>query len=152
MNAFNPTTLAWRRFSKGLPPTVTSVNEAINVGLRSFEQWRTCLETANHHAERINRHVHRRAARVKPDNVARRTLRVLEDGQPHIADAISRTLGVHADVVRRTLKAFHQRRWVTTSQTYTRDQPRAFVITELGRAALEQQTSGGAHGSPTSSR
>jgi hypothetical protein len=134
----NPTALAWQRFSRGLPTEIQSVNAALESGWRSFEQWRTCLDTANRHTERINRHVHRRAAGVKLDNVPNRTLSLLSDGRPHIAEPMSRELDVHVDVVRRALKTFHKRGWVTTSPTYTRDQPRVFVITALGQSALER--------------
>ena len=47
------TQMAWRRFSKGLPPEAQSVSDAIGLGMRSLAQWRTCLESAKHHASRI---------------------------------------------------------------------------------------------------
>lgn len=134
----NPSALAWRRFSCGLPEGVDSVECALASGLRSFGQWRTCLDTANRQAERVNRHVHRRAAISKPDNVGWRSLGRLSGGTAMNAEAISRQLGVHVDVVRRTLKTFRERGWVSSLEAYSRDQPRTFTITNLGRAALER--------------
>ena len=134
----NATALAWRRFSRGLPDHVDSVERALELGLRSFEQWHTCLETANHFVWRVNSHVHRRAAGSSPENAAWRSLRLLSSSKPLTAESISLTLGVHVDVVRRALKTFRERGWVTASETYTKYQPRAFQITGLGHQALER--------------
>ena len=134
----NPSALAWRRFARGLPNEVDSVERALESGLRSFRQWRTCLDTANRHAERVNRHLHRRAAHSKPDNVAWRSLELLFRDQGRTAEIIARKLEVHPDVVRRALKTFRERGWVAASATYTRDQPRVFTITEFGRSALSR--------------
>ena len=134
----NASALAWRRFSRGLPDGVDSVEKALETGLRSFEQWRTCLETANHFAWRVNSHVHRRAAGSNPENVFWRSLRLLSTGEMLTAEAMARTLGVHVDVVRRATKLFRKRSWVTTSETYSKFQAREFSITAIGLAALER--------------
>ena len=47
------TQMAWRRFSRGLPCEVDSVERALELRLRSLAQWQTCLESAKHHASRI---------------------------------------------------------------------------------------------------
>jgi hypothetical protein len=132
----NASALAWRRFSRGLPEEVNSVEQALEAGLRSFEQWRTCLETANHFAWRVNSHVHRRAAGSSPENVFWRSLRLLSTGEALTAEAMARTLEVHVDVVRRAAKMFRKRGWVTTSETYSKFQAREFAITTLGLEAL----------------
>ena len=134
----NASTLAWRRFSRGLPEEVQSVEQALEAGLRSFEQWRTCLETANHFAWRVNRHVHRRAAGSSPENVFWRSLRLLSTGETLTAEAMGRTLEVHVDVVRRAMKIFRKRGWVLANSTYSKFQARAFSITALGLEALER--------------
>ena len=134
----NASALAWRRFSRGLPDGVDSVEKALETGLRSFEQWRTCLETANHFAWRVNSHVHRRAAGSNPENVFWRSLRLLSTGEMLTAEAMARTLGVHVDVVRRATKLFRKRSWVTTSETYTKFQAREFSITALGLEAIKR--------------
>jgi hypothetical protein len=134
----NASALAWQRFSRGLPNDVTSVEQALETGLRSFEQWRTCLETANHFAWRVNSHVHRRAAGSSPKNVLWRSLRLLSTGEALTAEAMSRTLEVHVDVVRRATKVFRKRAWVSTSSTYSKFQAREFSITALGIEALER--------------
>jgi hypothetical protein len=134
----NASVLAWRRFSRGLPEEVNSVEQALETGLRSFEQWRTCLESANHFAWRVNSHVHRRAAGSSPENVFWRSLRLLSTGEALTAETMSRTLEVHVDVVRRAAKIFRKRGWVTASSTYTKFQAREFSITALGLEALER--------------
>ena len=134
------TQMAWRRFSRGLPCEVDSVERALELRLRSFEQWRTCLDTANRQAERINRHTHRRAAGLNLDNVGWRSLRMLATGEPFTAEVIARSLHVHVDVVRRGLKSFRERGWLSSSKSYTREQPRVFEITKLGRLALERSS------------
>ena len=140
MSRLNPSALAWRRFSRGLPDGVDSVEKVLEAGLRSFEQWRTCLETANHFAWRVNSHVHRRAAGSSPENVFWRSLRLLSTGETLTAEAMGRTLEVHVDVVRRATKIFRKRNWVSTSRTYTKFQARGFSITPLGLEALERRT------------
>jgi hypothetical protein len=45
---------------------------------------------------------------------------------------------VHVDVVRRAMKTFRGKGWVTANATYTKEQPRVFTITELGLIALER--------------
>lgn len=134
----NPSALAWRRFSRGLPEGVDSVEQALETGLRCFEQWRACLETANHFAWRVNSHVHRRAAGSSPENVPWRSLRLLLSGGTLTAEMISRRLDVHVDVARRAMKSFREKGWVSSSESYTKDQPREFTITSLGRSALER--------------
>lgn len=136
----NASALAWRRFSRGLPDGVDSVEKALEAGLRSFEQWRTCLETANHFAWRVNCHVHRRAAGSSPENVFWRSLRLLSTGETLTAAAMGRTLEVHVDVVRRAMKTLRKRGWVAANSTYTKFQARAFSITALGLEALERGT------------
>ena len=136
----NASALAWRRFSRGLPDGVDSVEKALEAGLRSFEQWRTCLETANHFAWRVNSHVHRRAAGSSPENVFWRSLRLLSTGETLMAEAMACTLEVHVDVVRRAMKTMRKRGWVTTSETYTKFQAREFSITALGLEAIERGT------------
>ncbi|NJK45451.1 MAG: winged helix-turn-helix transcriptional regulator [Pleurocapsa sp. SU_196_0] len=138
MKLESPTQFAWRRFSRGLPESVSSVEDALKTGQRSFAQWRACLETANHLAARVHSHVHRRGAGSSPQNVAWRSLRFLSDGESRTATEISRQLRVHPDVVRRALKRFRERGWVTSSQRYSRDEPRTFTVTVLGLAALER--------------
>ena len=140
MSRLNPSALAWRRFSRGLPDGVDSVEKALEAGRRSFEQWRTCLETANHFAWRVNSHVHRRAAGSNPENVFWRSLRLLSTGETLTAEAMGRTLEVHVDVVRRATKIFRKRNWVSTSRTYSKFQARGFSITPLGLEALERST------------
>ena len=134
----NASALAWRRFSRGLPDGVDSVEKALEAGLRSFEQWRTCLETANHFAWRVNSHVHRRAAGSSPKNVFWRSLRLLSTGETLTAVAMARTLEVHVDVVRRAAKMFRKRGWVFTSSTYSKFQAREFSITALGLEAIKR--------------
>jgi hypothetical protein len=134
----NASAMAWKRFSRGLPDGVDSVEKALEAGLRSFEQWRTCLETANHFAWRVNSHVHRRAAGSSPENVFWRSLRLLSTGETLTAEAMGRTLEVHVDVVRRAAKMFRKRNWVSTSSTYSKFQAREFSITSLGLDALER--------------
>ena len=140
MSRLNPSALAWQRFSRGLPDGVDSVEKALEAGLRSFEQWRTCLETANHFAWRVNSHVHRRAAGSNPENVFWRSLRLLSTGETLTAEAMGRRLEVHVDVVRRATKIFRKRNWVSTSRIYTKFQARGFSITSLGLEALERST------------
>lgn len=137
-SGINAVALAWRRFARGLPSEVNSVERALETGLRSFSQWRTCLDTANRQAARVNRHVHRRAAPTKPDNVGWRSLTLLAKTEPRTAEGIARALEVHPDVVRRALKTFRERGWVAASATYTRDEPRTFTITALGRSVLDR--------------
>jgi hypothetical protein len=134
----NASAIAWKRFSRGLPEDINSVEQALETGLRSFEQWRTCLETANHFAWRVNSHVHRRAAGSSPENVFWRSLRLLSTGEALTAEAMARTLEVHVDVVRRAAKMFRKRGWVSTSTTYSKFQAREFSITALGLEALER--------------
>jgi hypothetical protein len=136
----NASALAWRRFSRGLPEEVNSVEQALEAGLRSFEQWRTCLETANHFAWRVSSHVHRRAAGSSPENVFWRSLRLLSTAETLTAETMGRILEVHVDVVRRATKLFRKRGWVTTSETYSKFQARVFSITALGLEALERGT------------
>jgi hypothetical protein len=138
MTALNPAAMAWQRFSRGLPEEVRSVEAALVRGLRSFEQWRTCLDTANHLAARINVNIHRRAAGSSPVNVPWRSLKRLANGESLTAEAISKILKVHVDVVRRAMKTFRGKGWVTANATYTKEQPRVFTITELGLSALER--------------
>ena len=135
-SGINAVGLAWRRFARGLPSEINSVEQALETGLRSFSQWRTCLDTAQRQADRVNRHAHRRAAPTKPDNVGWRSLALLAKTEPRTAEGIARALEVHPDVVRRTLKTFRERGWVAANATYTRDEPRAFTITALGRGVL----------------
>ena len=130
------TQMAWRRFARGLPASITSVEDAIGSGARTFTQWRTCLDTANHFARRVNSHVHRRAIGSSPENVAWSSLRLLAGGQSLTADDISRVLDVHVDVVRRALKSFRARGWVQANPTYTKFAPRVFSITPQGSSAL----------------
>ena len=139
----NAVALAWRRFARGLPTEVNSVERALETGLRSFSQWRVCLDTANRQAERVNRHMHRRAAPTKPDNIGWRSLTLLSMTEPRTAEGIARALEVHPDVVRRALKIFRERGWVAASATYTRDEPRAFTITALGCSVLARHNAAG---------
>ncbi len=138
MTALNPAAMAWQRFSRGLPEEVRSVEMALLGGLRSFEQWRTCLDTANHLAARININIHRRAAGSSPVNVPWRSLKLLANGESMTAETISKMLEVHVDVVRRAMKTFRGKNWVTANATYTKEQPRVFTITALGQSALER--------------
>lgn len=138
MTAFNPTTMAWQRFSRGLPEAIQSVDQALETGWRSFEQWRSCLDAANHLAARINSNMHRRAAGSHPDNVPWRSLKLLSSGEKLTCEVMSKTLEVHVDVVRRAMKAFRAKGWVATTATYTKEQARIFTITEQGQAALER--------------
>ena len=138
MTTFNPTAMAWQRFSRGLPEVIQSVDQALESGLRSFEQWRSCLDTANHLAGRINSNMHRRAAGSHPDNVPWRSLKLLLSGEKLTCEAMSKTLEVHVDVVRRAMKAFRAKGWVATTATYTKEQARIFTITEQGLAALKR--------------
>ena len=142
-SSVNAVALAWRRFVRGLPTEINSVERALETGLRSFSQWRTCLDTAQRHAERVNRHMHRRAAPTKPDNVGWRSLTLLAKTESRTAEGIARALEVHPDVVRRALKTFRERGWVASSATYTRDEPRAFTITALGRGVLARHHAAG---------
>ncbi len=131
---------AWRRFSRGLPPGVSSVEDALKTDRRSFAQWTACLDAANHFASRVKRNVHRRGAGgVRPESVAWRALKLLSSGQSLTAEQIARRIGrPHVDVVRRKLKRFGSRGFVTTSPTYTKFEPRRFTITARGRWALGQ--------------
>ena len=138
MTTFNPTSMAWQRFSRGLPETIQSVDQALESGLRCFEQWRTCLDAANHLAARINSNMHRRAAGSHPDNVPWRSLKLLSSGERLTCEVLSKTLQVHVDVVRRAMKAFRAKGWVATTATYTKEQARIFTITAQGLAALER--------------
>ena len=138
-NTVNPTQLAWQRFSRGLPSSITSVEQALETGSRTFEQWRICLDTANHFAARVYSNVHRRGMGDRSDKIAWRALRLLSSGRNLTAETLSLELGgVHVDVVRRAMKTFREKAWVVSSDSYTKFDPRRFQITELGRMALER--------------
>jgi predicted MarR family transcription regulator len=139
----NAARLAWRRFARGLPPDVNSVERALETRLRVYAQWRTCLDTATRHVERANRHLHRRAARTKPNNVPWRSLAFVARQPNCTAETVARGLEVHPDVVRRALKRFRHRGWVAAARTYTRDAPRTYTITALGQGALERHRADG---------
>jgi hypothetical protein len=134
-----PAQFAWRRFSRGLPSGVDSVESALKTQHRTFTQWTACLDAANHFALRVKRNVHRRGAGGShPESVAWRALQLLSSGQALTAEEIARRIGKpHVDVVRRGLKKFHSRGFVTTSPTYTKFEPRRFILTARGRWALE---------------
>jgi hypothetical protein len=138
-NTVNPSHLAWQRFSRGLPENITSVEIALETNHRTFEQWRICLDTANHFAARVYSNVHRRGMGDRPNKIAWRALRALSSGQNLTAEELRLALGgVHVDVVRRAMKTFREKNWVTSSEKYTKFDPRRFEITELGRMALQR--------------
>jgi SOS-response transcriptional repressor LexA len=119
---------------------VVSVEDALETDRRTFAQWTACLDAANHFALRVKRNVHRRGAGgSRPESVAWRALKLLSNGQSLTAEQIARRIGrPHVDVVRRKLKRFRSRGFVTTSPTYSRFEPRRFTITARGRWALGQ--------------
>jgi hypothetical protein len=138
-NTVNPAQLAWQRFSRGLPANITSVEIALETNHRTFEQWRICLDTANHFAARVYSNVHRRGMGDRPNKIAWRALRTLSSGQKLTAEELRLALGgVHVDVVRRAMKTFREKNWVISSETYTKFDPRRFEITDLGRMALQR--------------
>ena len=131
---------AWRRFSKGLPTRVQSVEEALATGQRSFAQWLACLDAANHYAERAHASQRRRGAiGSRRDRVAWRSLAQLSRGEALTAGEIADRIGKpHVDVVRRGLKKFLHRRFVIASRPTAHLEARRFSITPLGKAILEQ--------------
>ena len=138
-NTVNASQLAWQRFSRGLPANITSVEIALETNHRTYEQWRICLDTANHFAARVYSNVHRRGMGDRPNKIAWRALRTLSSGQKLTAEELRLALGgVHVDVVRRAMKTFREKNWVISSETYTKFDPRRFEITELGRLALQR--------------
>ena len=134
------TQMAWRRFSRGLPPEAQSVSDAIGLGMRSLSQWQTCLESAKHHASRINRNIHRRGAgRPHLNSVAWRSLKLLSNGAALTAEEITHQIGrPHVDVVRRGLSRFGKRGLVVANPGKTKREPRRFSITRQGRSVLKQ--------------
>ena len=130
---------AWRRFSRGLPAWVQSVEDALGTGQRSFAQWLACLDAANHYAERAHGSRQRRSAiGSRREGVAWRSLAQLSSGEALTAEQIADRIGKpHVDVVRRGLKKFLRRRFVIASRPTAHLEARRFSITPLGQAILE---------------
>jgi hypothetical protein len=131
--------LAWRRFSRGLPSHVQSVEDALETGERCFTQWLACLASANHWSDRVHRSKHRRGS-IDPrrKNVARRSLKLLSGGESLTAEQIAARIGKpHVDVVRRGLKKFLARGLVVARAANTPFEPRHFCITPRGKAVLK---------------
>jgi hypothetical protein len=128
---------AQQRFLRGL--LCTSVAEALSSGLRTFEQWNACLDSARVHLRRVDANHRRRRIPTKPDSVACRALRVLAaDGRPRTAEDLARTLEAHPDVIRRALKKYKSSGVCQAEDAYNRDHPRAFAITRQGLQLLER--------------
>jgi hypothetical protein len=127
--------LAWRRFSRGLPASISTIEEAIASGARTLEQWNTCMDTATHLMRRSDSHTRSRVAIRKPDSIPRKVLHSLETGAELTADEISRAIGgAQIDVVRRALKQDLERGAVEVVGTRGISQSRVFAITDKGRA------------------
>jgi Fic family protein len=128
--------LAWRRFSRGLPASISTIEEAIASGARTLEQWNTCMDTATHLMRRSDSHARSRVAVRKPDSIPRKVLQSLETGAELTADEISRAIGgAQIDVVRRALKHDVERGAVEIVGTRGENKSRVFAIAEPRRAA-----------------
>jgi Fic family protein len=127
--------LAWRRFARGLPASISTIEEAITSGARTLEQWNTCMDTATHLMRRSDSHARSRVAIRKPDSIPRRVLHSLEAGEALTADEISRAIGgAQIDVVRRALKHDVERGAVEIVGTRGENKSRVFAIAEPKRA------------------
>ena len=130
--------LAWTRFSRGLPAKISTIEEAINSGARTLEQWNTCMDTATHLMRRSDSHARSRVAIRKPDSIPRKVLQSLETGEALTADEISKAIGgAQIDVVRRALKHDVERGAVQVVGTRGETKARVFAIAELKRVAQE---------------
>jgi hypothetical protein len=126
--------LAWRRFSRGLPASISTIEEAITSGARTLEQWNTCMDTAMHLMRRSDSHARSRVAIRKPDSIPIKVRQSLETGAELTADEISRAIGgAQIDVVRRALKHDVKRGAVEIVGTRGVSNSRVFAITEPGR-------------------
>ncbi len=127
--------LAWRRFSRGLPVSISTIEEAIASGVRTLEQWNTCMDTATHLMRRSDSHARSRVAIRKSDSIPRRVLQSLETGEELTADEISRAIGgAQIDVVRRALKHDVERGIVEIVGTRGENKSRVFAIADSERA------------------
>ena len=123
--------LAWRRFSRGLPTSISTIEEAITSGARTLEQWNTCMDTATHLMRRSDSHARSRVAIRKSDSIPRRVLQSLETGEELTADEISRAIGgAQIDVVRRALKHDVERGAVEIVGTRGVSKSRVFAIAQ----------------------
>ena len=130
--------LAWRRFSRGLPASINTIEQAIACGARTLEQWNTCMDTATHLMRRSDSHARSRVAVRKPDSIPRRVLQSLETGDELTADEISKAIGgAQIDVVRRALKHDVERGTVKIVGTRGVGKSRVFAIAEPRRAQRE---------------
>ena len=130
--------LAWTRFSRGLPRTITTIEEAIHCGARTLEQWNTCMDTALHLMRRIDSHERSRAAIRKANSIPRRVLGALKNGLELTAEEVSKALGgAQIDVVRRALKQHLKRELVQVVGTRGFNPSRVFAITPKGCGQLE---------------
>jgi urease gamma subunit len=127
--------LAWRRFARGLPASVSTIEEAIASGARTLEQWNTCMDTATHLMRRSDSHTRSRVAIRKPDSIPIKVRQSLETGEELTAEEISRAIGgAQIDVVRRALKHDVERGSVEIVGTRGVSNSRVFAIAELKRA------------------
>jgi urease gamma subunit len=128
--------LAWRRFSRGLPASISTIAEAIASGARTLEQWNTCMDTATHLMRRSDSHARSRVAIRKPDSIPRKVLQSLETGAELTADEISKAIGgAQIDVVRRALKHEVEHGAVEIVGTRGVSNSRVFAIVEPKPAA-----------------
>jgi hypothetical protein len=126
--------LAWRRFSRGLPANIDTIEQAIASGARTLEQWNTCIDTANHLMRRSDSHARSRVAIRKPDSIPIKVRQSLETGAELTADEISRAIGgAQIDVVRRALKHDVERGAVEIVGTRGINNSRVFAIAEPKR-------------------
>jgi hypothetical protein len=127
--------LAWRRFSRGLPASISTIEEAIASGARTLEQWNTCMDTVTHLMRRSDSHARSRVAIRKPDSIPRRVLQSLETGEELTADEISRAIGgAQIDVVRRALKLDVERDALEIVGARGENKSRIFAIAQPKRA------------------
>jgi hypothetical protein len=128
--------LAWRRFSRGLPASISTIEQAIASGARTLEQWNTCMDTATHLMRRSDSHARSRVAVRKPDSIPIKVRQSLETGEALTADEISRAIGgAQIDVVRRALKHDVDRGAVEIVGTRGVSKSRVFAIAKPGRTA-----------------
>ena len=127
--------LAWRRFSRGLPASISTIEQAISSGARTLEQWNTCMDTTTHLMRRSDSHARSRVTIRKLDSIPIKVRQSLETGAELTADEISKAIGgAQIDVVRRALKHDLERGVVEIVGTRGENKSRVFAIADSGRA------------------
>ena len=125
--------LAWTRFSRGLPAEITTIEQAIAAGVRSLEQWNTCMDTASNLVRRSDSHERSRNAGRKADSIPNRVHEVLELGDELTAEEISLALDrAQIDVVRRALKHHLEQGNINVVGTRGVNRSRVFAIAHKG--------------------